>query len=134
MALSKTGRFLSKAEILGVGVFSPLSIKIGGHLDEHLDVEFVLVMVFVFFCSTKASQCHSHNLCELGSRLSFLLQNPRTPEGFQKGYEGFTKGSVKGSLKGFGRVFEGVSRKTLQNPFGRPSRTLRKPFKKVSKS
>ena len=25
MALSKTGRFLSKAEILGVGVFSPLS-------------------------------------------------------------------------------------------------------------
>ena len=24
MALSKTGRFLSKAEILGVGVFSPL--------------------------------------------------------------------------------------------------------------
>ena len=26
MALSKTGRFLSKAEILGVGVFSPLSI------------------------------------------------------------------------------------------------------------
>ena len=26
MALSKTARFLSKAEILGVGVFSPLSI------------------------------------------------------------------------------------------------------------
>ena len=26
MALSKTGRFLTKAEILGVGVFSPLSI------------------------------------------------------------------------------------------------------------
>ena len=26
MALSKTGRFLSKAEILGVGVFSPLPI------------------------------------------------------------------------------------------------------------
>ena len=26
LALSKTGRFLSKAEILGVGVFSPLSI------------------------------------------------------------------------------------------------------------
>ena len=25
LALSKTGRFLSKAEILGVGVFSPLS-------------------------------------------------------------------------------------------------------------
>ena len=25
MALSKTGRFLSKAEILGVGVFSPLA-------------------------------------------------------------------------------------------------------------
>ena len=28
MALSKTGRFLSKAEILGVGVFSPLSFEI----------------------------------------------------------------------------------------------------------
>ena len=27
MALSKTGRFLSKAEILGVGVFSPLSSR-----------------------------------------------------------------------------------------------------------
>ena len=27
MALSKTGRFLSKAEILGVGVFCPLSSK-----------------------------------------------------------------------------------------------------------
>ena len=26
MALSKTGRFLTKAEILGVGVFSPLPI------------------------------------------------------------------------------------------------------------
>ena len=26
MALSKTGRFLSKAEILGVGVFSPFQI------------------------------------------------------------------------------------------------------------
>ena len=30
MALSKTGRLLSKAEILGVGVFSPLS-KFYGH-------------------------------------------------------------------------------------------------------
>ena len=28
MVLSKTGRFLSKAEILGVGVFSPLSIAL----------------------------------------------------------------------------------------------------------
>ena len=28
MALSKTGRFLSKAEILGVGVFPPLSMRI----------------------------------------------------------------------------------------------------------
>ena len=27
LAFSKTGRFLSKAEILGVGVFSPLSSK-----------------------------------------------------------------------------------------------------------
>ena len=27
MVFSKTGRFLSKAEILGVGVFSPLSTK-----------------------------------------------------------------------------------------------------------
>ena len=31
MALSKTGRFLSKAEILGVGVFSPLSKRGGGN-------------------------------------------------------------------------------------------------------
>ena len=29
LALSKTGRFLSKAEILGVGVLSPLSKKAG---------------------------------------------------------------------------------------------------------
>ena len=28
IGLSKTGRFLSKAEILGVGVFSPLSIHV----------------------------------------------------------------------------------------------------------
>ena len=32
MALSKTGRFLSKAEILGVGVFSPLPISV--HLKQ----------------------------------------------------------------------------------------------------
>ena len=37
----------------------------------------------------------------------FLLQNPRTPEGFQKG---FLKVSLKGSLKCFRRVLEGVSR------------------------
>ena len=41
---------------------------------------------------------------------------------------------LKGSLKGFLRVLVPVSRKTLQNPFKTPSRTLGKPFKKVSKS
>ena len=45
-----------------------------------------------------------------------------------------SEGFLKGSLKGFPRVFEGVSRRILQNPFKRPSRTLLKPFKKVSKS
>ena len=47
------------------------------------------------------------------SRLSFLLQNSWTPEGF-----------LKGVSEG---VSEGVSRRTLQNPFRVPSRTLRKP-------
>ena len=34
MGLSKTGRFLSKAEILGVGVFSPLSRMLHILLEE----------------------------------------------------------------------------------------------------
>ena len=37
-------------------------------------------------------------VCPLVSRLSLLLQNPRTPEGFLKGS---LKGSLKGFLKGF---------------------------------
>ena len=37
-----------------------------------------------------------------GQDFHFLPQNPRTPEGVQKGF-------VKGSLKGFRRVLEGVS-------------------------
>ena len=41
MALSKTGRFLSKAEILGVGVFSPLSTE------EYQ--KFTVVFFVVFF-------------------------------------------------------------------------------------
>ena len=48
----------------------------------------------------------------LGQDFHFLLRNPRTPEGFQKGSlkgslkgsEGFQKGSLEGSLKGFRRV------------------------------
>ena len=36
MALSKTGRFLSKAEILGVGAFSPLSNSPWRLKDENL--------------------------------------------------------------------------------------------------
>ena len=54
MALSKTGRFLSKAEILGVGVFFPISI-LGGIFLGHpgargrdvLDKNFKQV---AFFC------------------------------------------------------------------------------------
>ena len=38
------------------------------------------------------------------SRLSLLLQNPRTPEGFQKGSEGVSEGLRRGQLR------------TLQNP------------------
>ena len=53
------------------------------------------------------------------SRLSFLLQNPRTPEGVS---EGVSEG-----------VCERVSRRTLQNPLQTPSRTIRKPCKKVLK-
>ena len=48
----------------------------------------------------------------LGSRLSFLLQNPRAPE------EGFLKGSVKGSLK----AFEGSSYLSAEGPFKTPSK------------
>ena len=56
----------------------------------------------------------------IGSRLSFLLQKPLTPEG-----------SLKGSLKG--SSYLSVER-TLQNPFKTPSRTLRRHFQKASKS
>ena len=40
LALSQTGRFLSKAEILGVGVFSPLSIILGPATTQNLVVKF----------------------------------------------------------------------------------------------
>ena len=45
-----------------------------------------------------------------------------------------SEGVFEGVSEGFFKGFEGVSRRTLQNPFKTPSRTLRKPFKKVSKS
>ena len=57
----------------------------------------------------------------LASRLSFLLQNPRTQKGFRRVFEGVSKGS----LKGFWRVFEGV----LKGPRLTPSETLLKPFR-----
>ena len=40
------------------------------------------------------------NLLKLRSRLSFLLQNPRTPEGFQNGV---SEGVSEGFSKGFSR-------------------------------
>ena len=49
MALSKTGRFLSKAEILGVGVFSPLPIFLLG------DKIFLVVPVTKIGVSTPAT-------------------------------------------------------------------------------
>ena len=70
------------------------------------------------------------------SRLSFLLQNPRTPERFQKGFwRGLWGGLWRGLWKGFCRVFgRAWAEGPFQNPFKTSSRTLRKPFKKVSKS
>ena len=65
----------------------------------------------------KTLACRGLRVGPSKSRLSFLLQNPRVSEGF-------LKGSLKGSLKG--RVLDGFLK-------GSPSRTLRKPFKKVSK-
>ena len=56
MAFSKTRRFLSKAEILGVGVFPPLPrlresprtiAIVNEHLDEYLEVNFGMVIVLL---------------------------------------------------------------------------------------
>ena len=62
------------------------------------------------------------------SRLSFLLQSPRTPEAFQKGYvKGVSEGVSEVFLKGCLGVLEGVSRdpsKPLQNAFKNLSKTL----------
>ena len=67
-----------------------------------------------------------------GSRLSFPATeppdprrvsegfNPRTPEGFQKGFRRVSEGFSKG----FRRVLEGVSR----GPFANPSKTLQRPL------
>ena len=75
-----------------------------------------------------ADQTPGH-LFMLGQDFHFLLQNPRTPEGFQKGsLKGFLKESLKGFRrvfkgfqKGFRRVSEGSSAKTHLRPFENPS-------------
>ena len=46
MALSKTGRFLTEAEILGVGVFSPLSK--GGGVQKVCAKKFVRIFSSLF--------------------------------------------------------------------------------------
>ena len=63
----------------------------------------------------------------LGSRLSFLLQNPRTREGFQKGCRRVSEGVSEGFLKGICWVLEGVS----QGPFKTPSKRLHEPFENL---
>ena len=68
--------------------------------------------------------------CHIGSRLSFLLQNPGPQKGFRRGSEGVSEGVSEKFLRGFRRGLEGVN----QGPSKTPARTLRKPFKKVSKS
>ena len=60
----------------------------------------------------------------LASRLSFLPQNPRTPEGFQKGSRRVSEGVSEGFSKGFRRALERGSRRILQNAFKNPSKTL----------
>ena len=66
------------------------------------------------------------------SRLFIPATEPQ--KGFRRVSEGVLEGVSEGFLKGFRRVLKGVSWRTLQNPFKTPSRSLRKPFKKVSKS
>ena len=70
-------------------------------------------------------------LVSQGSRLSLLLQNFWTPEGFLKGFWRVSEGVSEGVSKGPRTC---LSQRTLQNPFRTPSRTLRKSFQKVSKS
>ena len=70
----------------------------------------------------------------LGQDFHFLLQTPRTPEGFQKRFR-------RGFWRGLWRVFEGFQKgfrkgpqltplKTLLKPFWSPSKTLQRPLQK----
>ena len=58
--------------------------------------------------------CISYSFTDLTQDLHFLLQDPPTPEGFQKAS---LKGSLKRSLKGCRMVLYGVSRGPLLKPF-----------------